>query len=94
MPGFRVTPGALEDLKNIGRYTLAHRVPGHFPCFNFQVYTLLLLQVMNHHKQVARLEITFRPEHAHEALAQFVETLESSLNPIVASYSHAALPCR
>jgi hypothetical protein len=34
------------------------------------VYVVLLLpQVSDHRKQVARLEITFWPEHTHEILA-------------------------
>ena len=37
------------------------------------MYALLLLQVMDHRKQVARLGITFWLEHAHEALAEFIE---------------------
>jgi len=42
---------------------------GNLPGFDFQVYALLFLQVSDHRKQVARLEITFSPEHTHETLA-------------------------
>jgi len=41
--------------------------------FDFQVYPLLLLQVMDYRKQVARLGAPFRPEHTHETLARFIE---------------------
>ena len=42
---------------------------------------LLLLQILNHRKQVTRLGITFWPEHAHEALARLVEDLGEFLEP-------------
>ena len=42
---------------------------GNLPGFDFQVYALLPLQVSDHRKQVARLEITFWPEHTRETLA-------------------------
>ena len=35
---------------------------GHFPSFDFQVYALLLLQVTDHRKQVARLGVPLLPE--------------------------------
>ena len=53
----------------------------HFPNFDFQVYPLLLLQITGHRKQVARLGISFRPEHAHETLARLVEYLGEFLEP-------------
>ena len=45
------------------------------------MYALLLLQVMDHRKQVARLRIPFRPEHSHETLARLVENLREFLKP-------------
>jgi hypothetical protein len=43
--------------------------------------TLLLLQVMDHCEQVARLGIPFLPEHTHGTLARFVEDLREFLVP-------------
>ena len=42
---------------------------------------LLLLQVSDHRKQVARLGITFWPKHMHETLARFAEDLREFLVP-------------
>mgnify|MGYP001242509009 CR=1 FL=1 len=36
----------------------------------FQMYALLLLQLMDHRKQVTRLGIPFRPEHPYETHAR------------------------
>lgn len=36
---------------------------------------------MDHRKQVTRLAVPFGPEHAHEALARFVEDLGEILEP-------------
>jgi hypothetical protein len=58
-----------------------HSTSGHLPGFDLQVNVLLLLQVMDHCKQVARLGITFWTEHTHEALARFVEDLGEFLEP-------------
>ena len=43
-----------------------HSTLGNLPGFDFQVNPLLLLQVLDHRKQVARLGITFWPEHRQE----------------------------
>ena len=58
-----------------------YSILGYLPGSNFQVYPLLLLQVMDHRKQVACLGIPFWPEHTHEALAQFIEDPGSFLEP-------------
>ena len=42
---------------------------------------LLLLQVLDHREQVARLGIPFRPEHTHETLARLLENLGKFLKP-------------
>jgi hypothetical protein len=44
------------------------------------VNALLLLQLLDHLEQVARLGITFWPEHAHEALARLAEYLGEFLD--------------
>src|SRR5690625_7518651 len=38
----------------------------------FQMYALLLLQLMDHRKQVTRLGIPFRPEHPYETHARLL----------------------
>ena len=38
-----------------GQLTLPHITPGYLPCIDFQMSPLLLLQVMDHRKPVARL---------------------------------------
>ena len=57
---------------------------------------LLLLQILDHRKQVARLGITFWPEHTHETLARFVEDVGELLEPdrridIVAQHCFAGI---
>lgn len=39
---------------------------------SFQMYALLLLQLMDHRKQVTRLGIPFRPEHPYETHARLL----------------------
>lgn len=46
----------------------------HVPGFDFQVYSLALLQVADYSKQVSRLWISLGPEHAHEAFTRFPES--------------------
>jgi hypothetical protein len=58
---------------------LIHSTSGHLPGFDFQVNALLLLQVLDHRKQVARLGITFWPKHTHETLARSAEDLREFL---------------
>ncbi len=38
----------------------------------FQMYAILLLQLMDHRKQVTRLGIPFRPEHPYETHARLL----------------------
>ncbi|HFZ2570530.1 TPA: hypothetical protein ACIJ3D_005851, partial [Klebsiella pneumoniae] len=38
----------------------------------FQMYAILLLQLMEHRKQVTRLGIPFRPEHPYETHARLL----------------------
>ncbi|MGO0449253.1 hypothetical protein ACTMLW_23005, partial [Escherichia coli] len=38
----------------------------------FQMYALLLLQLMDHRKQVTRLGIPFRPEHPYDTHARLL----------------------
>ena len=45
------------------------------------MYALLLLQVVDHREQVARLGIPFRPEHTHETLARFFEDIGELFEP-------------
>ncbi|EAA9985594.1 hypothetical protein B1J45_24515 [Salmonella enterica subsp. enterica serovar Typhimurium] len=45
----------------------------------FQMYALLLLQLMDHRKQVTRLGIPFRPEHPYDTHARSSFEQRSSL---------------
>lgn len=54
-----------------------HRTEGlrHISGFDFQVNSLTFLQVADYSKQVSRLWISLRSEHAHEAFTRFPEGL-------------------
>ena len=64
----------------IDRY-LCIVVLGYSSGFDFQMYAFLLLQVTDHCKQIARLGVPFRPEHAHETLARLFENPGQFLEP-------------
>lgn len=70
------TVGALVSPGGAGKSMLALQLAAqlHRPLswLCFQMYAILLLQLMDHRKQVTRLGIPFRPEHPYETHARLL----------------------